>query len=582
MFCTKCGNPIPDGAKFCTKCGAAVDEAFVRPAASDTPNPVGNAYADNAGFGESGEYGGGFRAEPEKKKKKFPFWIIGVVAAVVVAVVALSIFTGLGNFFARTFSSPEKYYHYIEKQTVSDMATDLAEIYGSELRPVLDQEKKQTTSDISVDLNDDAVKLLETFTGEDFGWLKTVGISTTASHVGDQSELNMALKFGKDQLLSYDLIFDEDDMMIYCRVPELSEDYFEIDAAELMDDVGYGYYDDDDLSEGFAMLEKLNDAAPDQKTVETILTRYLTLALDQIDDVEKGQKKLSAQGVSANYTALTVTIDSDTLEDIINAVCDALEDDKDVKKLLENMEDALDLDLYDDFLDEVEWLSKHAGDYASYLDEEIVMTVYVDGKGAVCGRSIVYDETEILYARPVSGGKFGFKFSYDDGWDTFAVTGSGKCTGDVYTGEFTLEYEDEALLNFSLDKFDVGKLKKGSFKGGVTLKPTPALLEEFDLDSSTAKLVKNMAIRFDLDTDSKGGKVVCSLLNGEDAMLSITLNGNTGTAKSIASVKNSEDVYDWAEDILSGDALEDWVDGLRDTDIPDDYLDMLEYLPNMF
>ncbi|WP_418694094.1 zinc-ribbon domain-containing protein, partial [Adlercreutzia equolifaciens] len=22
MFCTKCGNEMPDGSKFCTKCGA--------------------------------------------------------------------------------------------------------------------------------------------------------------------------------------------------------------------------------------------------------------------------------------------------------------------------------------------------------------------------------------------------------------------------------------------------------------------------------------------------------------------------------------------------------------------------------
>lgn len=69
MFCTKCGNRMPDGSKFCTKCGA----------------PMGGE-ADPS-------------STPPKKKRTG--LVAGVTAAVVVALAAVGIAV------ANPFAAPE-------------------------------------------------------------------------------------------------------------------------------------------------------------------------------------------------------------------------------------------------------------------------------------------------------------------------------------------------------------------------------------------------------------------------------------------------------------------------------------------
>ena len=43
MFCTKCGNEMPDGSKFCTKCGAAFGGA----ATPEAPTAAGSASGES-------------------------------------------------------------------------------------------------------------------------------------------------------------------------------------------------------------------------------------------------------------------------------------------------------------------------------------------------------------------------------------------------------------------------------------------------------------------------------------------------------------------------------------------------------
>ena len=38
MYCSKCGNQVPDGASFCPKCGAAIAKGSV-PGTTEVPAP---------------------------------------------------------------------------------------------------------------------------------------------------------------------------------------------------------------------------------------------------------------------------------------------------------------------------------------------------------------------------------------------------------------------------------------------------------------------------------------------------------------------------------------------------------------
>ena len=80
MFCTKCGNEMPDGSKFCTKCGAAFGDAATPEA------PTGAGSASGQGAPAAGAPEGA--ATPKKKRGAL---VAGVAAAAVVALAAVGI-----------------------------------------------------------------------------------------------------------------------------------------------------------------------------------------------------------------------------------------------------------------------------------------------------------------------------------------------------------------------------------------------------------------------------------------------------------------------------------------------------------
>lgn len=73
MFCTKCGEQIPDDGKFCPKCGTPVveDEIPVTP-----PSGKGNEPSDVG-------------HPPKKKKKKWPWIVLIILILFIIAVVAI-------------------------------------------------------------------------------------------------------------------------------------------------------------------------------------------------------------------------------------------------------------------------------------------------------------------------------------------------------------------------------------------------------------------------------------------------------------------------------------------------------------
>lgn len=101
MFCTKCGNQMPDGSKFCTKCGAPMGatapEAPVESApaggtaAGDVPAPV--AVVEGAVSAADSS------STPSKKKRTG--LVVGIAAAVVVVLAAVGIAV------ANPFAAPE-------------------------------------------------------------------------------------------------------------------------------------------------------------------------------------------------------------------------------------------------------------------------------------------------------------------------------------------------------------------------------------------------------------------------------------------------------------------------------------------
>lgn len=111
MFCTKCGNEMPDGSKFCTKCGAAFGGA----ATPEAPTAAGSA------SGQGVPAAGAPEAAATPKKKRGAL-VAGIAAAAVVALAAVGI--AVANPFAAPEPAPEPASAPVEEPAAEPEAAD--------------------------------------------------------------------------------------------------------------------------------------------------------------------------------------------------------------------------------------------------------------------------------------------------------------------------------------------------------------------------------------------------------------------------------------------------------------------------
>jgi uncharacterized RDD family membrane protein YckC len=102
MFCTRCGQPIPDGAAYCPGCGASVPTwSGVVPAVAQpalvTPAPAAVPAPSAAPAPAAARYGGFWR-------RFVAFWIDVILLWIASAILTVSMG---GDLFERDFGSPQ-------------------------------------------------------------------------------------------------------------------------------------------------------------------------------------------------------------------------------------------------------------------------------------------------------------------------------------------------------------------------------------------------------------------------------------------------------------------------------------------
>ena len=122
-------------------------------------------------------------------------------------------------------------------------------------------------------------------------------------------------------------------------------------------------------------------------------------------------------------------------------------------------------DIWEDFVDELEYAQDRADDIGNYT--EIDMTVYVDGKGDIRGRTVVInDYIKLEYAAPEDGSKYGIRLAVSqDDYEQFVFEGDGKNK----EGSFEMAVEGLHILDVSATDFDRDDLKNGYLNGSFDI-----------------------------------------------------------------------------------------------------------------
>lgn len=622
MFCDQCGNPVGDSEKFCSRCGApilslgqekteaesseqpAVSAESEQAAASAEPEqpvplsipvkpepPVAPAIPEEPAAG-SGKKGG------KKSGRKIVFCALGGIVLALLAVCVVNA-GRIANFFSRSFSSPEEYYRQVEQETVSQMAEQFGAYYGALLESPFRMDESSVDAEFILELGEsgkDFLSLLD-MGGVDVSWLSDLKMGVGFSW--EESILSYALSFGlnKTELLSVNMLMDIMAGKIYFQVPELNDKYMGLEGydAEL--------YGADELALYQEMQErsaKLLEAMPEAKEVEKLLTKYMHLALNSVDDVNKKQKTVKAGGVSQKCTELEVTFDGKCLADMAEAVLKEMLKDKDLKKLIvSTMDDmaVLDDDLvgysvsgeeaYEEFTEALEEMLDNVDELKS-LDGELIMKVYVDSKGRIVGRTLEMEEedgtyTGIYYLMPENGKNVGCEISVtaDDG-SRAALTGSGKKSGEKLTGSYELEYAGVSLLEMNVSGLDLEQLKQGYLNGTFTLMPSKMLGTLLTgavsgYGSLYATMLADMELKLDLQMAKNSGKITLGLMYDEEKIVSLTAAVDAGKgpgtdipdAANLIVIEEDEDLAAWME----GLSWDKFLDNLENAGVPEDLME---------
>ncbi len=599
MFCRKCGCSLKETEKFCPKCGTLVKADSQSGGSSGFNVSMGSgglfmsqetAGAESGGANKAAE---GVGAATEKVKKmgedgkkllqkvKPPLLIaVGCIVLVLVGVVANA--GRVGNFVHKTFSSPEKYYQYVEKKAMEEMSSAIGDMYSSYILDWVKWYDKSISGEVSIEIGEageDFMELAEAG-GVDLSWLKSLSIKGDVNLKEDIISFGAAFGLNKKDLMSANVLMDMDGESLYLQVPELSKTYL---GAEMDGEF-------EDYQDFLEEYKEMASAFPSESQVEKIVERYIKVALGCIDDVSKDKVSLKAEGVTQKCTELEVTIDEDVLEDMLEAILEEMQDDKDIEKLIVDFVEALGEDgddAYDEFVEGIEEISRYTGSLG--IEGDLVMKVYVDGKGEIRGRSIEVGEgmssVEVNWLMPVKGGKFGYELSAKSEGVKAEIVGSGKTSGDKITGDFDVKVGPLSIMNVKVDGLDKGKLKRGQVYGEMELSLSSGIGEMAGMISGSymaapvMSVIQDMVFTIDSKASGSSGDVKFGIKYDDEEVGAVAVSYKTGSGskKSLPSGKNvimAEDADDWLETC-------DWdnlISALEKADVPDEVIEVFEIL----
>ena len=420
---------------------------------------------------------------PKKKKLKFLRFLLPVAAVVVVLALVIGIFApstvssitkGLSGSFIKTFGEPEEYFQHVEEETVMGLARNFSRSYG--------QYRDSFTSDVageaSVKLTiseefSDLIKSVLGASGMDFEWLNGLELKLGSNSKGDLADTRIELLLGENSILSAQMIMDNANQMLYAALPSISNKFMALDLEELIDE--------DAMTGMQGMTNMMTDAEfinvlPTEDEINDLLERYISLALSQIEEVEMEEEKVSVGDYEEKLTVLEFSIDGEDAAKMATAVLKAMKEDEDLKAIVVRLGDYLvksevaDYDdgdeLYDEFKDA---LDEAMDDLDGMEDDDTELTWrdYVNSDHEVVGRTIEFDDEELLHYLQVQEGK---NIGFEAACGEFKVTGEGTMVRDVINAEYVFKMDGEKLLTMTLTDWYCN-LDEQEVSGSVVMTP---------------------------------------------------------------------------------------------------------------
>lgn len=462
MFCKYCGQELKDDAVFCENCGKRVSTeqdaavyqepapVYQEPAPVYQEEPVTEYQEPMPAYQEP-------VTEPPKKKGK------GILVGIIIAVVALAVILAaafmlfknqLSDVFVR-FSSPEAQQLYTYKK----LAEKTADSYGDAIDKT-DEEQFSGKGELTVALGDSAKSLISA-AGIDVSGIESVNLTYDANVSTDITSVDLALSYNGEALITADAVVDMKNHVMTLSVPELNDKALKLDLSEYMAEM------DEDLNINVSdIVSKL----PDQGLFESLLEKYLEIALKELQGVTKEAADLTVGDITVKSNLLTTEFTEKMLGEVAVKVMEAVKEDKDIKQQFINLCELAGEDgeeSYKDFITSVEEGLESAD--VSELTDEVVFTLktWVDTSFDILAVEVTADDGVLFIGSVENKEAVAAELSFEsEGAESVKVTVDGTNKRNIYDGDIAVYLDGENMLNVACEGIDT---EADSFVGKMTL-----------------------------------------------------------------------------------------------------------------
>ena len=481
--------------------------------------------------------------------------------------------------------TPLEHFAALELNNANGMVDALSAVYGALAQPA-SKANYGAEVDISLQVGDVVQDVLEESyfeaSGEkmDFSFLSKVNLEVDLNVKNKMQQMDMAVGLGGSRILTICTIMDLDDFTTWVGSPELSDVFAEMNLVQS----GGVAVNPATMQTANALIEAL----PSEQEFNALVKRYLEVALEKVDNVERKTITLELDGLKQECTVLVAKIYEEDALNIAEAVLKTAKTDNELKAIIEKFGVAFNelmkesytqaggtwtnVDLYAEFITAVEEALTSLEMEREDLDTEeyIELTAYVDKEHNIIGRKLALDGDELHYYTVTEGNAFTFEASLDE----VKVTGGGTKKSGKVDGSFKLSMEGTSLLTLAVEGWSASEKET---KGTLVLEPSAELIQQIGGNSGALPFA-DIALELKVDSSESKNDFEMNLLSNETLVVGIAMSAKTSSGSDIQ--KPTETI-----DFTNQYQLQSWVQSMdfnklfqnmRNAGVPGELVDMLE------
>lgn len=515
-----------------------------------------NEYNNQNGFNPDGftDSVSGVETITKKKRGKKIAIISGISVAALAGggVLAYNLSPLVKNQVKLRTSSPKKYYAWVNEENADELAKAIADSYSKALDKYEDGITETTALEYTI--SDEAKDaLLTEMLGSDYESeadeetqqlldivdnIEKLKIGIEGSSKKNLMALNVFGELNDEKLISLDFVGDFDEMDVFFRIPQLTEQYLGISLNELLEE------EIDDKTTLETITQVLNDPASylSPSDLEKEIKRYVGVWNKSVSKVKVEKKEEVEIGdIEVNYTVASVKIDEKTGEELVENLTNAVKNDEIIKNLIVDKLGIVDEDEYeaafeedDEEFDDEDFEDFEDDDEDDEDETVFTFNTYIDAKGKIRGFSLSDNSDEENDARLIIGkdskdvrGEF---VIISDGYEDIRIdltaeeSGKDKYDGNIGITVHDYDYDwdenddlvvtDDEATNISVEfeDFRIIDEEKCYVEGDVTLVIPDVNPIKVSLDSDG----KSQAINYDIVIEDTDFGTISLIMSSDD------------------------------------------------------------------